>query len=172
MHTYLRTFISNHLPTYIRAHIYTYTTYLHTCMTAYIHRTINNHTEIHTYKRMYVRMVSEWGERIPCFSENRGRFGATCSELRIGMRTFVKAKKDFNIPWATASLGVKTRHTYNIYSNIQNTYLPTYLPIYIHTICHWLLISISERDLQNTTNPSHMLQYFKLKRARGVLTCS
>ena len=42
--------------------------------------------------------VSELGECIPCFPVNRGRFGATGSDLGNGMRNFVKAKKDFNIP--------------------------------------------------------------------------
>ena len=43
-------------------------------------------------------MVSEMGECIPCFPDNRGRFGATGSDLGMGMRKFVKAEKDFNIP--------------------------------------------------------------------------
>ena len=38
------------------------------------------------------------GECIPCFPDNRWRLGATCSELGIGIRKFVMAKKDFNIP--------------------------------------------------------------------------
>ena len=49
---------------------------------------------------MYVCMVSELGECIPCFPDNRERFGATGSDLGNGMRKFMKAKKkmDFNIP--------------------------------------------------------------------------
>ena len=43
-------------------------------------------------------MVSELGECIPCFPDNRGRFGATGSDLGNGKRKFVKAKKYFNIP--------------------------------------------------------------------------
>ena len=43
-------------------------------------------------------MVSELGKCIPCFPDNRGRFGATGSDLGNGMRKCVKAKKDFNIP--------------------------------------------------------------------------
>ena len=49
-------------------------------------------------------MVSELGECIPCFADNRGRFGAIGSDLGNGMRKYVKAKKDFNISYASASL--------------------------------------------------------------------
>ena len=42
--------------------------------------------------------VYELGECIPCFPDNRGRFGTIGSDLGNGMRTFVKANKDFNIP--------------------------------------------------------------------------
>ena len=43
-------------------------------------------------------MVSELGECIPCFPDNRGRFGATGSNLGNARRKFVKAKQDFSIP--------------------------------------------------------------------------
>ena len=43
-------------------------------------------------------MVSELGECIACFHDNRGRFGATGSDLGNGMRIFVKAKKDLISP--------------------------------------------------------------------------
>ena len=41
---------------------------------------------IHTFINTYIH------------THNRGRFGATGSDLGNGMRKFVKAKKDFNIP--------------------------------------------------------------------------
>ena len=43
-------------------------------------------------------IIRELGECIPCFPANRGLFCATGSNLGNGMRKFVKAKKDFNIP--------------------------------------------------------------------------
>ena len=40
-------------------------------------------------------MVSELGECMPCFPDNRGRFGVTGSDLGNGMWKFVKAKNNF-----------------------------------------------------------------------------
>ena len=45
------------------------------------------------YECMYVCMVSELGECIPCFPDNCGRFGVTGSDLGNGMKKFVKAKR-------------------------------------------------------------------------------
>ena len=60
--------------------IYTYLAYIHTYIHVYIHTSLS------------LFMVSELGECISCFP------GATGSDLGNGMRTFVKAKKGFNIP--------------------------------------------------------------------------
>ena len=42
-------------------------------------------------------MVSELGECILCFANNRGQFVATGSDLGNGIRKFVKSKEDFNM---------------------------------------------------------------------------
>ena len=56
-------------------------------------------------------MVSELDERIPCFPDNRGRFGATGSDLGNGIRKFVKAKKDFNIKCIKSKPDIHTNKT-------------------------------------------------------------
>ena len=89
-------------------------------------------------------MVSELGECIPCFPDNRGRFGATGSDLSNGMRTFVKAKKDFNIPCACASLGyvcIKSKpDKHTIYIQIckihTHIYIHTYTQTFTNTYTH------------------------------------
>ena len=78
--------------------------------------------------------LERWDECIPCFPDNCGRFSVTGSDLSNGMR--------------------RTRHTYNIYSNIKCihirayvcvyvckhmcvcTYVRTYIRIYIYTHTH------------------------------------
>ena len=73
-------------------------TYIHTNIHTHTYSYIHN-TYIQTYiHNTYIHMVSELGECIPCFSDNRWRNGATGSDLGNGMKKFVKAKKDFNIP--------------------------------------------------------------------------
>ena len=53
-------------------------------------------------------MVSELSECIPCFPDNRGRFGATGSDLGNGMSKFVKAKPDIH----TIYIEIYKIHTY------------------------------------------------------------
>ena len=98
-------------------------------------------------------MVSDLGECIPCFPDNRGRFGATGSDLGNGMRKFVNEKRILISPEPVRHLNMcvlsqnttyiqyifkyKTRHTYNIYSNTYITYIHTYIHyIHINTYIH------------------------------------
>ena len=53
-------------------------------------------------------MVSELSECIPCFPDNRGRFGATGSDLGNGMSKFVMAKPDIH----TIYIEIYKIHTY------------------------------------------------------------
>ena len=126
---------------------------MYTCM--YIYSYVHMCTQTHTYTASFLPMVSELGQCISCFPDNRRWFSATGSHLGNGMRKFVKAKKDFNIPWASVSLEyvcikVKTWHTYNIYSNIKyiHTFIHTYIRTYTHTYIHTHWKPIAKMSLQ------------------------
>ena len=85
MHTYIHTYKDTYKHTHTYIHTYTHIhTYIHTYIHVYIHTYTRTHTHIHTY---------ELAECIPCFTDNRGRFGATGSDLDNCMRKYVKAKR-------------------------------------------------------------------------------
>ena len=80
-------------------------------------------------------MVSELGECIPCFPDNRGRFGATSSDLGNGMRKFVKAKKDLISP-------EPVRHLNMCVLSQNPTYIQYIFKYKIHTYVHIMVFAL------------------------------